>query len=135
LTAATDRRTLASSKTGAAIMSKIQLKRANEAPARGDGKRVLVDRLWPRGKSKELLKLDLWLRDIAPSTELRQWFDHEPPKWPQFRQKYFAELKRNAAALTPLRELIGKGTVTLVFNSAETRYNNAVALREYLLEP
>jgi uncharacterized protein YeaO (DUF488 family) len=115
-------------------MPSIHLKRANEPPARGDGKRVLVDRLWPRGKSKETLKLDLWLRDIAPSTELRQWFGHEPPKWPQFRKKYFAELNRNTVVLTTLRELIGKGTVTLVFNAADTEYNNAVALREYLLE-
>ncbi len=114
------------------MATKILLRRANEAPVRGDGKRVLVDRLWPRGKSRQMLKLDLWLRDIAPSTELRQWFGHDPARWPQFRKKYFAELERNTAALEPLRELIGKGPVALIFNAADTEHNNAVALREYL---
>ncbi len=115
-------------------MPTIHLKRANEPPAGSDGKRILVDRLWPRGKSKDLLKLDLWLHDIAPSTELRQWFSHDPAKWPQFRKKYFSELDSNAAALAPLRTLLAKGTVTFVFATADTEHNNAVALREYLLD-
>lgn len=110
----------------------IQLKRTTEPPARNDGARVLVDRLWPRGKSKEVLKLDLWLRDAAPSTELRQWFGHEPAKWEEFRRRYHAELDANAAALAPLRELLGNGRVTLVFAAADTAHNNAVALREWL---
>ncbi|MCE5232851.1 MAG: DUF488 family protein [Mizugakiibacter sp.] len=111
----------------------ILLKRTTEAPARGDGARVLVDRLWPRGKSKEALKLDLWLRDAAPSTELRQWFGHDPAKWAEFRRRYHAELDANAAALAPLRELLGARTVTLLFAAADTEHNNAVALREWLL--
>ena len=109
----------------------IRLKHAGEAPARADGKRILVDRLWPRGKSKVFLKLDAWLRDVAPSTALRQWFGHDPEKWMEFRKRYFAELKKNPA-LAGLRELTAKGTVTFVFAAADTEHNNAVALREYL---
>ena len=109
----------------------IRLKHAKEAPARSDGKRILVDRLWPRGKSKEFLKLDAWLRDVAPSTQLRQWFGHDPAKWIEFRKRYFAELKTNPALAT-LRELTAKGTVTLVYAAADTEHCNATALREYL---
>lgn len=109
----------------------IRLKHAKEAPARSDGKRILVDRLWPRGKSKEFLKLDVWLRDVAPSTELRQWFGHDPAKWIEFRKRYFAELKKNPALAT-LRELTAKGTVTFVYAAADTEHCNATALREYL---
>lgn len=109
----------------------IRLKHAKEAPARSDGKRILVDRLWPRGKSKEFLKLDVWLRDVAPSTELRQWFGHDPAKWVEFRKRYFAELKKNPALAT-LRELTAKGTVTFVYAAADTEHCNATALREYL---
>lgn len=110
----------------------IQLKRTSEAPARGDGARVLVDRLWPRGRSKDALELDLWLKDAAPSTELRQWFGHDPARWAEFRRRYHAELDANAAALAPLRELLAAGPVTLVFAAADTEHNNAVALREWL---
>jgi uncharacterized protein YeaO (DUF488 family) len=109
----------------------LRIKRAAEAPARTDGKRVLVDRLWPRGKSKQALKLAGWLRDVAPSTELRQWFGHDPAKWAEFRQCYFAELRTNPA-LRSLRESIAKGTVTLIYAATDTEHNNAVALREYL---
>lgn len=109
----------------------IRLKHAKEAPAKSDGKRILVDRLWPRGKSKEFLKLDIWLRDVAPSTELRQWFGHDPAKWVEFRKRYFAELKKNPALAT-LRELTAKGTVTFVYAAADTEHCNATALREYL---
>src|SRR3954467_5535577 len=111
----------------------IGLKHAGEAPARGDGKRVLVDRLWPRGRKKEALQLHRWLRDIAPSTELRRWFGHEVRKWPQFRARYFAELERNAPAVDALRELAAQHRVTLVFAAADREHNNAVALCEYLL--
>ena len=110
----------------------ISLKRASEAPARSDGKRVLVDRLWPRGRSKQGLQLHLWLRDIAPSSELRRWFAHDPKKWPQLRQRYFAELDGNVAVRT-LRELLAQHRVTLLFAAADHEHNNAVALREYLL--
>ena len=109
----------------------IRLKHAKEAPAKSDGKRILVDRLWPRGKSKEFLQLDAWLRDIAPSTQLRQWFSHDPAKWAEFRKRYFAELKTNPVLAT-LRELTAKGTVTFVYAAADTEHCNATALREYL---
>lgn len=109
----------------------IRLKQAMQAPARSDGKRILVDRLWPRGKSKDFLKLDAWVRDVAPSTELRQWFGHDPAKWVEFRKRYFAELKKNPAVCA-LRELTEKGMVTLVFAAADMGHNNAMALREYL---
>lgn len=109
----------------------IRLKHASLAPARADGKRILVDRLWPRGKSREFLQLDTWIRDVAPSTPLRQWFGHDPDKWAEFRKRYFAELKNNPALAT-LRELTAKGTVTFVFGAAQREFNNAVALREYL---
>jgi uncharacterized protein YeaO (DUF488 family) len=114
-----------------AMRATIRLRHAKEAPARADGKRILVDRLWPRGKSKDFLQLDAWLRDVAPSTELRQWFGHDPAKWTEFRKRYFAELKKNPA-VAALRELTAKGTVTFVFAAADTEHNNAVALREYL---
>jgi uncharacterized protein YeaO (DUF488 family) len=113
------------------MAASIRLKGAREAPARADGKRILVDRLWPRGKSKDFLELDAWLRDVAPSTELRQWFGHDPAKWVEFRKRYFAELKKNPVLAT-LRELTAKGTATFVFAAADTEHNNAVALREYL---
>ncbi|MEO8804297.1 MAG: DUF488 domain-containing protein [Rudaea sp.] len=111
----------------------ILLKRTTEPPARSDGKRILVDRLWPRGKTKESLKLALWLREIAPSTELRQWFGHDPAKWKEFRKRFFAELKGNPEPVATLREFVDKGDVTLVFAARDTEHNNAVALREYLL--
>lgn len=110
----------------------IRLKRTTEPPAKSDGARVLVDRLWPRGKSKAALRLTLWLREAAPSTELRRWFDHQPPRWAEFQRRYAAELRANPAVLEPLRELLRLGPVTLVYASAETRYNNAVALKEYV---
>jgi uncharacterized protein YeaO (DUF488 family) len=110
----------------------IQLKHTSEPPARGDGARVLVDRLWPRGRSKDALKLDLWLKDLAPSTELRRWFAHDPEKWPEFRRRYHAELDANPEALEPLRERIAAGPVTLVFAAADREHNNAVALLEWL---
>ena len=113
------------------MAASIRLRHASQAPARADGKRVLVDRLWPRGKSRDFLKLDAWMRDAAPSTELRQWFGHDPAKWTEFRKRYFAELKKNPAVAS-LRELTAKGVVTFVFAAADTEHNNAVALREYL---
>jgi uncharacterized protein YeaO (DUF488 family) len=115
-----------------AVPATIKLKHASKAPAKADGKRILVDRLWPRGKSREFLELDAWVRDVAPSTELRQWFGHDPAKWTEFRTRYFAELKKNPA-LASLRELTAKRTVTFVFAAADTEHNNAVALREYLI--
>jgi uncharacterized protein YeaO (DUF488 family) len=91
-----------------------------------------VDRLWPRGLSKSRADIDDWLRDISPSTELRKWYGHDPSKWPEFRQKYFAELKTNSDAVQTLLDHVRSGTVTLVFSSKEEQLNNATALKEYL---
>ncbi|HNR50495.1 MAG: DUF488 family protein [Bacteriovoracaceae bacterium] len=110
----------------------IKVKRVYEEPADGDGLRVLVDRLWPRGVSRPKAKIDLWLKDIAPSNELRSWYGHDPEKWPEFRTRYFAELDSRPESV---EELIGharSGTVTLLYSSREQRLNNAHALKEYL---
>ncbi|MGH8455754.1 MAG: DUF488 domain-containing protein [Stenotrophobium sp.] len=110
----------------------VKLKRAYEPPEPGDGFRILVDRLWPRGVSKDAAKIGLWLKDIAPSAELRKWFGHEPEKWPEFRRRYFGELEQHAAELAQLKAQARKGTVTLVFAAKDEAHNNAVALSEYL---
>jgi uncharacterized protein YeaO (DUF488 family) len=112
-------------------MPRIQIKRVYEAPTETDGVRILVDRVWPRGISKAKLKADLWLNDVAPSTTLRKWFGHDPAKWPQFKRRYFAELKKNRDALKPLRD--AKGAVTLLYSAHDEQHNQAVALREYLM--
>ncbi|HJU87391.1 MAG TPA: DUF488 family protein [Gemmatimonadota bacterium] len=111
---------------------RISLKRVYEPPARSDGLRVLVERLWPRGLSKEDAKIDLWAKEAAPSAELRRWFDHRPDRWPEFKRRYFRELDSRDDALQPLHEHVRAGHVTFVFASRETRFNNAVALKEYL---
>ncbi|MEX1017438.1 MAG: DUF488 family protein [Phycisphaeraceae bacterium] len=110
----------------------IQIKRAYEPPASGDGLRVLVDRVWPRGRSKDDMQLDHWMKSLAPSAELRQWFDHDPAKWATFKKRYFDELRQRKNELHALLEAAGDGPVTLVFAARDQRYNNAVALREYL---
>lgn len=110
----------------------IALKRVYDPPARADGKRVLVERLWPRGVSKDRARVDLWLKDAAPSHELRRWFSHDPAKWPEFKQRYFAELDHDPGVLDPLRPLLGNGSVTFVYASREREFNNAVALKEYV---
>lgn len=110
----------------------VQLKRAYEPPAASDGLRVLVDRLWPRGVSKEGARIDQWLKEIAPSTELRKWFGHDPAKWQEFRCRYFRELEEQREAVAALRRLIRAGTVTLVYGAKDEQHNDAVALREYL---
>ena len=109
----------------------LAIKRVYDPVSPEDGYRILVDRLWPRGVAKAKAKIDLWLKEVAPSTELRQWFGHDPAKWIEFRKRYFAELKTNPALAT-LRELTAKGTVTLVYAAADTEHCNATALREYL---
>jgi len=112
---------------------KLQCKRVTEAQSEQDGARVLVDRLWPRGQSKEKLRLDAWLKDIAPSDELRKWFDHEPDKWPEFRERYAKELRANPQGVKALQDILrDHGVVTLLFGSREMRYNNAVALSDYM---
>lgn len=109
----------------------IKLKRAYETPAKSDGMRILVDRLWPRGLSKARAGIDQWLKEVAPSNELRQWFGHDPEKWPEFRKRYRAELKDNPA-LAELRDLSRKGTVTLVYSAKDELHNQAVVLRQVL---
>lgn len=111
----------------------LKLKRVYEAPDPDDGFRVLVDRLWPRGLTKEKAHIDLWLKEVAPSDELRKWFGHEPNKWPVFRERYFRELESRAEEVGQLRDLIAKGPVTLVYGAKDTEHNQAVALRDFLL--
>ena len=110
----------------------VGLKRAYLPASADDGKRVLVDRLWPRGVRKADAAIDLWLKDIAPSAKLRQWFGHDPARWPEFKRRYFQELDRHPEALMPLVEKSRTGTVTLVFAAKDAEHNNAVALKEYL---
>jgi uncharacterized protein YeaO (DUF488 family) len=110
----------------------IKLKRAYDRASQDDGVRYLVERLWPRGIKKAELKLDGWLKEVAPSPELRKWFGHDPEKWPRFRQRYFTELKAHEQSLEPMRTAARRGPVTLVFSSHDTEHNAAVALRDYL---
>lgn len=110
----------------------IDVKRVYEQPGKNEGIRVLVDRVWPRGIKKEHAGIDLWLRDIAPSTALRKWFAHDAEKWPAFKTRYFKELQHNGAAVAQLLALTRKGKVTLVYGAKNTEFNNAVALREYI---
>jgi uncharacterized protein YeaO (DUF488 family) len=110
----------------------IRLKRAYAPAEPDDGFRILVDRLWPRGLAKKSSHIDLWLKDIAPSRELRKWFDHDPKRWRSFRTKYFREIDSNPAVLATLLEQVRKGPVTLLYAAREQRYNDAVALNEYL---
>ena len=110
----------------------LQLKRAYDPPAKTDGVRILVDRLWPRGVAKASAKIDHWLKDIAPSTALRKWFGHDPAKWAEFKKRYRRELKANPQAVAELRKLIRKETATLVYAAKDEEHNHAVALQEYL---
>ena len=109
----------------------IRIKRAYSAAA-DDGTRVLVDRLWPRGVSKEKAHLDLWLKEIAPSTELRKWFHHDPTLWDEFRQRYVHELENNPEAVSRLSALVHDGRVTLIYGARDEEHNEAVVLKEYL---
>lgn len=111
---------------------KIELKRVYEAPSPDDGVRVLVDRLWPRGLSREAAKIDFWSKETAPSTALRQWYRHDPKLWPEFKRRFFAELREHPEAVVALREHLSAGKVTFLFASREERLNNAAALREFL---
>lgn len=113
----------------------IVLKRAYEPAAKEDGCRILVERLWPRGVSKEAAEIPLWAKDAAPTTELRKWFSHDHDKWKEFKSRYFAELAAKPEALDPIRERLADGVVTFVFASKETEFNNAIALKEYLERP
>ncbi len=110
----------------------VQIKRAYEAASKDDGERILVERLWPRGVKKEELRLDRWMKDIAPSTALRQWFQHDPAKWSEFRRRYFRELEEHVDFWQPLLALARRSRVTLVYSAHDTEHNNAVALEEFL---
>ena len=107
----------------------IRIKRVYAAIAADDGLRVLVDRLWPRGISKERARIDLWLKELAPSNELRQWYGHQSERWEGFKERYFRELAGASEAVERLRALVAEGPVTLVFSSKEERLNNAEALK------
>ncbi len=111
----------------------IRLKRAYASPAPADGARILVDRLWPRGLSKAAAAIDQWLKEIAPSTGLRQWFGHDPARWREFRRRYAAELRACPDALRDLRERARRGPITLIYAARDEAHNDAVVLREVLL--
>ena len=110
----------------------VTLKRVYDPVSRTDGTRFLVERLWPRGMSKERLQLTAWLKEVGPSTELRQWFNHDPLKWSQFRTRYFRELDSQPESWRPILAAARQGMVTLVYSSHDQEHNNAVALKEYL---
>ena len=111
----------------------VRLKRAYEAPAADDGTRILVDRLWPRGVTKKRAAIDRWMKDIAPSTELRKWFSHDPARWNEFRRRYAREVRQNAALLDQLRSLARDGPITLVYSAHDEKHNDAVELRKLIL--
>jgi uncharacterized protein YeaO (DUF488 family) len=112
----------------------IWTKRIYQEPGRQDGMRILVDRIWPRGVSKDEALIDHWLKDVAPSTELRKWFSHDPQKWEKFKKKYFHELRGKGEAVEELLRMAHKNRVTLVYGAKDQEHNNAVALKEYLEE-
>lgn len=112
----------------------IRLKRAYDEPAPRDGLRILVERLWPRGVRKDQAAIDLWLKDLAPSAQLRKWFAHDPEKWEEFRRRYRSELKQKGDLLTLLQHRATEGTVTFVYAARDEERNSAVALKEFLEE-
>jgi uncharacterized protein YeaO (DUF488 family) len=109
----------------------IKIKRVYEAYDKQDGKRILIDRLWPRGLTKEKAKVGVWLKDIAPSTELRKWFNHDPQKWSEFQKRYIKELDNNTS-VDELRNELTNGPATLVYGAKDTEHNDAVVLKNYL---
>jgi len=111
---------------------KLKIKRVYEKPEKEDGTRILVDRLWPRGLTKEKAAIDLWLKEVAPSTALRKWFSHDPAKWPTFKQKYRQEIKENKSQVAILKEQLMKGAVTLVYGAKDEEHNEALVLKEWL---
>jgi uncharacterized protein YeaO (DUF488 family) len=111
----------------------VRLKRAYERPSTEDGTRILIDRLWPRGVSKENAALGLWMKDIAPSAALRTWFGHDPARWQEFRRRYVDEIRRNAVLFGELRTLARQGPITLVYSAHDEAHNDAVVVRDLLL--
>ena len=112
----------------------LHLRRVYEPATPADGVRVLVDRLWPRGLSKADAAVDRWMKELAPSTELRQWFGHDPDRWPEFRRRYTKELRQHGSELERIRELAAERSVTLLFGARDEEHNDAVVLREVLLK-
>lgn len=112
---------------------RVSVKRIYEEPDKADGTRILVDRIWPRGMKREKAMIDLWLKEIAPSTELRKWFAHDPRKWPEFQSRYHAELKSKAHQLSQLREEMARGPLTLLYAAKDEKHNQAIVLQELLL--
>lgn len=111
----------------------VKLKRAYDHPVAADGMRILVDRLWPRGVTKEALAIDLWAKDLAPSTELRKWFGHDPARWTEFRRRYTAEICKHTEQLDKIRELARRRTVTLIYAARDQEHNEAVIIRDMLI--
>ena len=110
----------------------IKIKRVYEQPDRKDGERILVDRLWPRGLTKAKAHVDLWLKEIAPSTELREWFGHDPEKWTSFRRRYETEIRHNDDLIKLVKQKSKKGTVTLVYGARDEKHNEALVLKHFL---
>jgi uncharacterized protein YeaO (DUF488 family) len=113
-------------------MARIKTKRIYDSPVRADGFRILVDGLWPRGLSKDKAPIDIWLKEIAPSAELRKWFGHQPVRWAEFQRRYFRELDAKPEVVARIRELAGQRDVVLVYSAKDELHNNAVCLKEYL---
>lgn len=112
----------------------IRIKRTYDAPARGDGRRILVERLWPRGIRKDELDADAWLKDVAPSAELRKWFGHRVERWEEFRRRYRKELDTGPDAWKPILKADRRGNVTLLYSARDVLHNGALVLRDYLLD-
>ena len=110
----------------------IKIKRVYDHPSPDDGKRILIDRLWPRGLKKEDVRIDEWLKEISPSNELRKWFNHDPKKWNEFKKRFFTELNGKQDIVEKILGSARKGTITFLFGSKEKRFNNAVALKQYI---
>ncbi|MFP4285794.1 MAG: DUF488 domain-containing protein [Desulfovermiculus sp.] len=113
-------------------MQKILLKRAYDKPSESDGTRILVDGMWPRGVSKQDARVDIWLKELAPSKELRKWFGHDPDKWKEFQSRYFQELQARPEAVNTIIDQTRKGPVTLVYAAKDSEHNNAMALKKYI---
>jgi uncharacterized protein YeaO (DUF488 family) len=112
--------------------TELQIKRVYAEPSQEDGKRILVDRLWPRGLTKQKARVDLWLKEVAPSNELRKWFAHDPKKWPEFERRYIEELKTVGEPLALLRQQVSQGKVTLLYGARDEEHNEAVVLLKIL---
>ena len=112
----------------------LRIKRTYDPPARGDGRRILVERLWPRGMKKEAAAADVWMKEVAPSTQLRRWFSHQVERWEEFRRRYRVELDGNPDAWEPILDAEKRGTVTLLYSAHDVLHNGAVVLRDYLME-